>query len=421
MTMIEVFINLLEANVLLAFFVLLYRLAYPAYPHFGINRWVLLGLPVLAFLGGFMTFSFGETGALGVPTYQFRELVIGQSGNAGDSWLTGINVWTGLAVVYVLSVSGFLLAGSYHVLRLLRIVQKQACYKKGDHTLVLVKGMPVFSFFRWLFWNPEAFSDSQQSNLVYQHELVHIRQQHSIDLILAYVVKSLCWFNPASYLLAKAIGVNLEYLADEAALRNSRANVADYGQALMEQQLLQAANPLINRFHYTQIQNRVHMLSFKNQNRNQQMFNGLTVALLGALTAGLVACSGNDQTPENEQQSSPSKSETKETVSPGKIDQQPQFPGGKKALFKYIREHVDYPKSLEDKEGISDTVQVITSFVIAEDGAVEDVKIGPVKAEKAAFNEEALAVIKGMPDWKPGKQDGEPVRVRYRVPIMFRN
>jgi TonB family protein len=416
--MIDMLINLLEANALLAFFVLLYRLAYAAYPHFGINRWVLLGLPVLAFLGGFLSFSFSDAATPGTTTFQLRQFVISNSSSTGAGSIFSLNSLRLAGGVYALGVMGFLGVGLYHVFRLLRIVYRHPCYKKTDHTEVRVKSYSIFSFFRWLFWNPDAFIDAHQSNLVYQHELAHIRQKHSIDLILAYVVKSLCWFNPASYLLAKAIGVNLEYLADEAALRNSRANVSSYGQALMEQQLLQAANPLINRFHYTQIQNRVHMLSFKNQYRSQQMVNGLTVALLGALTAGLVACSANDETPKGDQQATASKSKTDETVAPKKVDQQPQFPGGKKALFKYIRKHVDYPESLKG-EGISDTV--ITSFVIAENGQVEEVKLGKVKAEKAAFNQEAKAVIKAMPKWKPGKVDGEPVRVRYRLPIVFSN
>lgn len=144
------------------------------------------------------------------------------------------------------------------------------------------------------------------------------------------------------------------------------------------------------------------------------MANSLTVALLGALTAGLVACSANDETPETDQQQPNAK--TDGPVSIRNVDEPPQFQGGKEALFKYIRQNVTYPESLED-EGKMATV--ITSFVIAEDGQVEAVKLRR-KAQEKAFNKEAKSGIKAMPNWKPGKVDGEAVRVRYNVPIKFK-
>ena len=96
------------------------------------------------------------------------------------------------------------------------------------------------------------------------------------------------------------------------------------------------------------------------------------------------------------------------------VEKQPKFPGGKSELFRYLRNEIEYPRSAKEA-GIEGTV--IVNFVVNKDGSITDVKVGRGVTDK--LNQEALRVVKQMPDWKPGKQRGKPVRVRYRVPIRF--
>lgn len=94
----------------------------------------------------------------------------------------------------------------------------------------------------------------------------------------------------------------------------------------------------------------------------------------------------------------------------------PSFPGGQDALARYLGDHLRYPQ-LASETGVSGIVFV--QFVVDYEGNVKDVK--PVGARKGAgLEEEAARVIKAMPKWKPGKQNGRAVSVLYNIPVNFR-
>lgn len=93
----------------------------------------------------------------------------------------------------------------------------------------------------------------------------------------------------------------------------------------------------------------------------------------------------------------------------------PEFKGGMNALLKYLSDNIKYPKTSE-KAGIQG--RVVVQFVVAKDGSIEDTKV--VRGVDPELDKEALRVVNAMPKWKPGMQDGKPVRVKYTVPIMFR-
>ena len=97
------------------------------------------------------------------------------------------------------------------------------------------------------------------------------------------------------------------------------------------------------------------------------------------------------------------------------VEQMPQFPGGTGKLFEYLAKNVRYPKEAED---ICAQGRVIATFVVEKDGSVSNAKV--VRSIDPLLDAEALRVINGMPNWNPGMQNGEPVRVKYTVPISFR-
>lgn len=96
------------------------------------------------------------------------------------------------------------------------------------------------------------------------------------------------------------------------------------------------------------------------------------------------------------------------------VEDMPQFPGGTKALNKFINKTVRYP-AIAQENGI--TGRVFVGFVIDRDGSVTQVRV--LRPVDPALDKEAIRVIKAMPKWKPGKQRGKPVRVSYTVPINF--
>lgn len=97
------------------------------------------------------------------------------------------------------------------------------------------------------------------------------------------------------------------------------------------------------------------------------------------------------------------------------VEEAPQFPGGESALMKYLNDNIRYPV-IAQENGIQG--RVTCQFVVERDGSISDVQV--VRGQDPSLDKEAVRVIQGMPRWKPGKQRGAPVRVRYTLPVLFR-
>ena len=98
------------------------------------------------------------------------------------------------------------------------------------------------------------------------------------------------------------------------------------------------------------------------------------------------------------------------------VESMPEFPGGQDSLFSYLEANVQYPV-IAQENGIQG--RVICQFVVNKDGSIVDVVVVRSSGEPS-LDKEAMRVIKSMPRWKPGKQRGKPVRVKYTVPVNFR-
>ena len=98
------------------------------------------------------------------------------------------------------------------------------------------------------------------------------------------------------------------------------------------------------------------------------------------------------------------------------VESMPEFPGGQQALFKYLADNVKYPV-IAQENGIQG--RVICQFVVNKDGSIVDV-VAVRSSGEPSLDKEAIRVIQSMPKWKPGKQRGKPVRVKYTVPVNFR-
>lgn len=96
------------------------------------------------------------------------------------------------------------------------------------------------------------------------------------------------------------------------------------------------------------------------------------------------------------------------------VESMPEFPGGMGALMKYLAENIKYP-ALAKESGIQG--RVFINFVVEPDGSISNVKV--LRGIGGGCDEEAVRVVKSMPNWKPGKQRGKPVRVSYNLPVKF--
>lgn len=97
------------------------------------------------------------------------------------------------------------------------------------------------------------------------------------------------------------------------------------------------------------------------------------------------------------------------------VEQMPSFPGGMGALMNYLSQNIKYPVIAEEN-GIQG--RVICTFVVERDGSITDVRVA--KSVDPSLDKEAQRVVKSMPRWIPGKQNGSAVRVKYTLPVTFR-
>ena len=97
------------------------------------------------------------------------------------------------------------------------------------------------------------------------------------------------------------------------------------------------------------------------------------------------------------------------------VEQMPMFPGGDVALMGYLRDNIHYP-TVAAENGVQG--RVVVGFVVERDGSITDVNI--IRSVDPSLDREAMRVVKSMPRWTPGKQNGSAVRVKYQVPVTFR-
>lgn len=97
------------------------------------------------------------------------------------------------------------------------------------------------------------------------------------------------------------------------------------------------------------------------------------------------------------------------------VEQMPSFPGGNSGLMTYLNQHTHYPAEAQEN-GVQG--RVVVSFVVEKNGQINDVTV--MRHVDPSLDKEAIRVVRNMPRWTPGKQEGEPVRVRYNVPVSFR-
>jgi protein TonB len=134
---------------------------------------------------------------------------------------------------------------------------------------------------------------------------------------------------------------------------------------------------------------------------------------------GAFTVEGNDETAEvkhvEEKIAEPEPVKEEETKVFDVVEQMPSFPGGPSALMQYLNSNIKYPVVAEEN-GVQG--RVVCTFVVEKDGSITDVRV--VKSVDPSLDKEAMRVVKGMPKWIPGKQNGSAVRVKYTVPVTFR-
>ena len=207
---------------------------------------------------------------------------------------------------------------------------------------------------------------------------------------------------------------NLEYLADRSVISGGTDKKA-YQYHLLAVAYRTNVATITNNFNVLPLKKRIKMM-------NKQTSNPLArfkYLLFVPLAVALLAMNSTAMRANVQKKVVKTTKATKKTSANDKVyevcEQMPTFPGGDAAMMKYLSENVKYP-ALAIKA--QEQGRVVVSFTVEKDGAISDVKVA--RSVTPSLDAEAVRVVKAMPKWTPGKQDGQLVRVRYNVPVSFK-
>ena len=449
-------IYLIKINVALMLLYGFYRLTVSRDTFFGLRRLTLWLIYAVALMVPALNLEYWvrdtPTMASMANVYAdtFYPVVVVKAQAPSITWmdmLLGI-YWAGVAVL-----SLRLVWQLFSIIRLAVISRKQEMEGITVH-LLRGEGSP-FSFFRWVFMYPSTLED-RQLHEVMVHECTHVSGLHSLDTLFSELFSIACWFNPFAWLMKQEVRMNLEYLADESVLSDGNARKSyQYHLLGLAYRQPKDSTKIANNFNLLPLKKRIKMM---NKRRTSEigkakylLFAPLAGALLMVSNIESVAREIGGQVPEvaEVQQKADqalnadvavanpmakaeeakaaelAKAEAKASDATAPADTtknvvydvtetMPQFPGGQGVMMKYLAANIKYPASAvkAKKQG-----RVIVSFVIQKDGSVTNARI--VKSVDPELDAEALRIVKAMPNWTPGTQDGKPVNVNYTIPVVF--
>ena len=281
----------------------------------------------------------------------------------------------------------------------------------GQRIISIPTEADPFSFFGWIFLYLPGLKDESRQEIL-KHEQTHARQWHSMDVILCELINIVCWFNPFAWLIKTEIRLNLEYLADnKVAETTSDCKLYQYHLLNLVNKNVQTG--LCNNFNVSHLKRRIIMMNKKRTHTTGRIKYALFVPLAAALLiASNISCISSEKQEEisEKQESRAAEGEVFQVV-----EEMPEFPGGMAECMKWLNQNIKYPADAKEK-GVQG--RVIVQFVVEKDGTIVNAKV--VRGVDPDLDAEALRVVNQSPKWKPGKQKGEAVRVKYTLPIMFR-
>ncbi len=176
--------------------------------------------------------------------------------------LLNFNPWIILLIFYFSVTSILLLRVFRQLWSLYRLLNAGRHYwDEGIIQVHLQEKISPFSFFHWVFFNPDQIK-GEQRKMILEHERVHAHQLHNIDILLGELYVAFLWFNPLVWKLKQIINQNLEYIADEEMIRNG-VDRKNYQYSLLSLNAPLSRIPVANHFNYSLIKNRIHMMNIK--------------------------------------------------------------------------------------------------------------------------------------------------------------
>ncbi len=316
--------------------------------------------------------------------------------------------------VYLTGTALFFFLFLYRLLQIASLILNNSCEVNGGLRIVKIdRDTTPFSFFNFVFINKND-KDNVGMKEMLAHESEHVKQRHSLDIMILELITICQWFNPFIWLLKRSIRENHEFLADNGVLKPGVSS-ASYRLLLLGSSF--ERQPVIaNNFNYSLIKIRIKMMTKIKSPKTAALKLSMGILMTASLLMVFAFDKDGTNLPDNRSTINPVITEVNNQQDKvyDKVEQMPEFPGGEYALRKYVAGEVNYPADAK-KAGIQG--KVFVSFIVSKEGDVTNVKIA--RSASPSLDKEAQRVIEGMPKWTPGKEKGVNVAVQYTMPINF--
>jgi len=255
---------LFEVSVSLALFYSIYWLFLKKETFFAVNRLFLISSILFSFIVPFINASFIKISSpiasrqLIEKTYAFGQTASTQTRTMG--------IFDVLWLIYLIGAGLFLLCFLYKLSKLLIFIKKSSIQRiHGVNVVFIEKELAPFSFFNLVFVNKSNLS-GDDFNRIIAHEMIHIRQYHSVDLLVMELLTIFQWFNPFVWPYKESLKETHEYLADNAVIAQG-CNAAKYQLLIFEQHVGVKLFEFANNFNHSQIKRRITMITKRKSKR----------------------------------------------------------------------------------------------------------------------------------------------------------
>ncbi|WP_373723517.1 TonB family protein [Bacteroides heparinolyticus] len=448
------FVYILKSSVCLAAFYLFYRLLMARETFHRFNRFALLGILLLSCLLPLIEVNVKQEPEVRQTMLTLEQLLM--MADAESSATVGAVeeatvTWVQMALLaYLSGILFFAFRNACSLMRLLMLLKSGSrqhvdCYLPGrrEHVTLIVHNKEVapFSWMKYIVISRKDLEENGREILI--HEFAHIRNRHSLDLLVADVCVFFQWFNPASWLMKQELQNIHEYEADEAVIEEG-VDAKQYQLLLIKKAVGTRLYSMANSFNHSKLKKRITMMlkeksspwaclkylyvlpvaavavtAFARPEVSEKVeeISAVKVNDLAAIVETKVAESVGDTTKPAGVTYVPVEVNEKLKGTPvlTVVEQMPAYPGGMAALMEYFKENMRYPASAKER-GLQGRVTV--QFVVDKDGSIKEPKV--IRSIDQELDEEALRLVKSMSKWEPGRQNGEPVAVKFAVPVPFK-
>ena len=441
------FVYIVKSAVCLAVFYLFYRLLLSRETFHRFNRIALLGILILSCAIPFAEVTMKEPMEVSQQLLTWEELLLmadlNRTATVEAAPVSAITWREVLLMVYLLGIVFFFLRNVWSLTRMLRLIKGSTLVRQENGITLIThqKKIAPFSWMKFVMISEKDLKENGEEILT--HEYAHIRKRHSIDLLIADICIFFQWFNPASWLLKQELQNIHEFEADESVIAQG-IDAKKYQLLLIKKAVGTRLYSIANSFNHSKLKKRITMM-LKEKSSPWARLKYLYVLPVAAIA--VTAFARPEVSNKVEEISSVKVNdlaaivETKMTESVGDtmkpadvkyvptevrkqlkgtpvfevVEEMPEFPGGgMSALMSYLKDNMRYPASAKEK-GTQGRVTV--QFVVDKDGSIKEPKL--LRSVDKDMDAEALRLISNMPKWKPGRQKGQPVAVKYTVPVMF--